>query len=694
LLRRHTWLIPLLLALLIAGLGRATYLAVGASIREQVGSGLTTILAAEVAALEIWNGDQLAIGRDVASDREAVSAVVGLVSLERGEDITARVASSPHTRALTLALLDKIRIHHFTGYRVVAPDLICLGSSDAEALGQKFGVGAEYTDRVLAGEALITQPLASRDEESPASPRGIMALLVPVRDDSDQVIAMVALGIDAARSFSRLLEAARTGASGETYVFSRDARMLSVSRFEGQLREIGLLPDDPAVGSFMNVLIRDPGGDLAAGFTPLLPPLSRPLTRMAESAVLGGTGADLDGYRDYRGVLVVGAWTFVEELGLGIATEIDILEAYAGLRALRARFAMMTGLLAVTALVMFVYSALLSRTRDRMERAQELGRYRVEHEIGRGGMGTVYKASHALLRRPTAIKLLRREQSTPKAIARFEREVQACSALEHPNTIAIYDYGQTPDGLFYYAMEYLEGVTLDACIDYAGALPDARVLRILEQIAGSIAEAHERGLIHRDLKPGNVMLCDRGGLPDFVKVLDFGLVRSLQREGDVALTDVHTLTGTPRYMPPEAIDSPARVDARSDLYQIGAIGYFLLTGRHVFDGDTLVEVLEQHVNVEPQRPSEVLGHPVLEPLEELILTCLSKTPDDRPENAGVLLAALRAIEVPTPWTDEDAAAWWDGWRRDHPETVSDPHSQLAPPTAPVDIGRRLRHDRS
>jgi len=320
------------------------------------------------------------------------------------------------------------------------------------------------------------------------------------------------------------------------------------------------------------------------------------------------------------------------------------------------------GLLLLGALGMFVYSFLAQRLRKQVDEARQLGRYRIESRIGRGGMGTVYLARHALLRRPTAIKVLNTERAGKEGIARFEREVQTTSALRHPNTVEIYDYGYTPDGTFYYAMEYLQGNTLSEIVGHDGPMPEARVVDILRQASGSIAEAHESGLIHRDIKPANLMLCERGGLFDFVKVLDFGLVRDQQQSQDAALTDVASLTGTPLFMPPEAVRAPETLDARGDVYQLGLVGYYLLTGRHLFTADAPMDVMLKHVHEAPVPPSEVLDKPISPELERLILDCLAKRPEDRPENAGALLHRLEECKVDGRWTQVDARRWWVGWR--------------------------------
>jgi eukaryotic-like serine/threonine-protein kinase len=295
--------------------------------------------------------------------------------------------------------------------------------------------------------------------------------------------------------------------------------------------------------------------------------------------------------------------------------------------------------------------------RERVRAATELGQYTLEEKIGEGGMGTVYRARHALLRRPTAIKLLSSQRSEQLQIQRFEREVQLTASLAHPNTIAIYDFGHTPDGVFYYAMEFIEGITLEDLIRHAGPQAAPRVAHILMQVCAALVEAHHVGLVHRDIKPANVMLSLRGCVADQVKVLDFGLVKELHAE-DVGTTAQNTILGTPLYLAPESISNPALVSARTDLYALGAVGYELLTGRPVFEGETIVDVCSKHLLAEPVPPSRNGGLDVPAGLERLIMACLAKAPDARPASAAALRDAIAELGLTTGWTPVDAEKWW------------------------------------
>ncbi len=313
----------------------------------------------------------------------------------------------------------------------------------------------------------------------------------------------------------------------------------------------------------------------------------------------------------------------------------------------------LTWLVAVAA-VATAGSAVIYGLRREVRHARQLGQYTLEEKLGEGGMGVVYRARHAMLRRPTAVKLLRPERMGEASVRRFQREVQLTAGLSHPNTVSVFDYGRTPDGVFYYAMEYLDGVTLDDLVAGDGPQPPSRVVHILRQVLGALAEAHGVGLVHRDVKPGNVILCERGGLPDVAKVVDFGLVKDLDDED--GLSHEATLVGTPHYLAPEAIRSPG-ADARADLYAAGAVAYYLLTGQRLFEGRTVIEICGHHLHTAPVPPSQRLGRPLPAALEAWVLACLAKDPAARPQTAALAAQALGRCGVPA-WSDDEARSWW------------------------------------
>jgi predicted Ser/Thr protein kinase len=472
------------------------------------------------------------------------------------------------------------------------------------------------------------------------------------------------------------------GNSGETYAFDKSGLFVSNSRFDESLILLGLLPDQENSHSILQLMARDPGGDMTQGFRPGTRRRELPLTRMAQDAVAGNSAVDVAGYRDFRGVKVVGAWKWLPDANMGVATEIEYAEAFRPLVILERTFWVLFTLLALAAAAIFVFTLLLARAHRRAQNAvveaRQVGQYKLEQKLGAGGMGVVYKGQHAMLRRPTAIKMLDVDKVTGGALERFEREVQITSQLNNPHTVAIYDYGRTPEGVFYYAMEYLDGIDLQSLIDGYGPQPVPRVIHILQQVCSSLYEAHSLGLVHRDIKPANIMLNRRGGEPDVVKVLDFGLVKAIDDRRQAGLTHDASLTGTPLYMSPEAIEFPNSVDARSDLYAVGAVGYFLLTGQSVFEAASVLELCQMHLDRAPVPPSERVDVKIPAELESALLACLEKSRAKRPQTARDLAALIARCAEANAWSIEDSDAWWGRHERREASGLGAP-AVAAPP---------------
>ncbi|MEL6897420.1 MAG: protein kinase, partial [Planctomycetota bacterium] len=657
--------LALLLITLVAGLlvGRV----VESSLQALIGKQLESVLRANVDALRLWYSDLENATQQIVADDQLRKAALRVLektqtpSTPFAEDVQRITMGGSTKDALGWALAD------LKG-RVVASDRSAL-------IGQRLPIPRDCIQRLELQPATVSRPISAPIplvDEGPLSRSGgpVILALASLRDGVVPRGYFVQL-INPLGRYEQLLSVARTGKSGETYAFDRGGRMLSQSRFEQQLRDVGLLVNDPLVSSILNVSIRDPGVDLVAGGKATLPRSEQPMTRMAARAVRvgisgGDDGAttpddtprsastvaqdsvakdsvaqdsiqrDLIGYRDYRGVSVVGVWTWLPQYQMGITTEIDAEEAFQPLRLLRGWFYLLIGLfvgLCVLAAVGLRFAKLLqakfSKTNQTLRR---LGQYDLESPIGNGGMGTVYRGQHKLLRRSVAIKVLEGGKIDRRSISRFEREVQLTSQLMHPNTIAIYDYGRTQDDTFFYVMELIEGTTIQELVNDDGAQPPARVIYLLRQVLSSLVEAHGQSLIHRDIKPANILISARSGLYDLVKLVDFGLVKEANQDA-TQLTNVETLTGTPLYMSPEAIRNASSVDARSDLYSVGAVGYFLLTGRHLFEAETIYDVCEKQLHQMPPRPSERLGIAIPQDLESIIMRSLEKDRNLRPRSA-------------------------------------------------------------
>jgi serine/threonine-protein kinase len=314
-----------------------------------------------------------------------------------------------------------------------------------------------------------------------------------------------------------------------------------------------------------------------------------------------------------------------------------------------------------------IYAAMvLSGLRSELHEARRFGQYQLVRRLGEGGMGEVYLAEHQLLKRPCALKLIKEEAGAdPIALARFEREVQSAAKLSHPNTIEIFDYGHTEDGTFYYVMEYLQGLSLSDLVRQAGPLPPGRVIYLFRQVCAGLAEAHALGLVHRDLKPGNVFVAVRGGESDVAKVLDFGLVKLTKDPGAAALTSDLTVSGTPLYMAPEQATADRSLDARADIYALGAMMYFALTGRPPFTGESAFAVMMAHGR-DPVEPPSKLRPGLPQDLERVVLLCLAKKPEERYRDVKTLGQALAACTSVAEWDAERADRWW----ADHAPTAA------------------------
>src|SRR3954453_10329182 len=332
--------------------------------------------------------------------------------------------------------------------------------------------------------------------------------------------------------------------------------------------------------------------------------------------------------------------------------------------------------------------------RKQVAEANELGQYILEEKIGGGGMGEVWRARHRLLIRPAAIKLIRPQTSgdAELLLRRFEREARATAALKSPHTVQLYDFGATEDGRLYYVMELLDGLDLDTLVRQYGPVPAERVVHILHQVCASLQDAHLNGLVHRDIKPANVVVSRAGTSFDFAKVLDFGLVK-LDTDGKaedeaVKLTSDGSTSGTPAFMAPEVVLGATETDHRVDLYALGCVGYWLLTGKLVFEGKSVVEVMFHHAHTRAPRPSTRSDLPIPAPLEDLIMVCLEKDPARRPSSAEAVSTRLDDVPLEKLWTVERAERWWATHRPADARPVAD--VLLSQEGRELRIGPRMR----
>jgi tRNA A-37 threonylcarbamoyl transferase component Bud32 len=668
-LSRQIWVWPIIAVTLLLAIGWGVHGSIEYTMQSNLRSQLETLRDVEVAMLRTWIVSHQNNAASVAGDTEVRQLTVSLLEslsdpslVEKSVTNESKIAAGQLVKQLGPAM----SAHDYDSFFIATRETV-VAAMRTEAIGMEIPEKFRHAiGKVFDGQTAVLPPFPSvlpQRDHSGRKRTGVpmMSVLAPIVDEHLQPVAALGLLIRPEKEFTRILQLGQLGQSGETYAFNREGLLLSNSRFDHDLILLGLLPDVEDSESILHLLVRDPGKDMTRGFRPKVRRGEMPLTRMAEAAVDGQTEADVVGYRGYRGVPVVGAWTWLDDYEFGVATEIDFAEAYRPLTILKRTFWGLLGLLAASAVAIFGFTVrvahLQRQAREAAIEARQLGQYKLEEKLGEGAMGVVYKGRHAMLRRPTAIKLLDADKVTDVSITRFEREVQVTSHLNHPNTVAIYDYGRTPEEVFYYAMEYLDGLDLQQLVDTYGPQPAGRVIYLLRQVCGSLYEAHSTGLVHRDIKPANIMLSRRGGEGDVIKVLDFGLVKA--RDGEHAsLDEDQSLAGTPLYMSPEAIQLPGSVDACSDLYALGAVGYFLLTGHPVFEADDLVELCRQHTSESPQPLSDRLGSPVPADLENAILACLEKDRSKRPQTARELANRLRQCAAAIEWTVDEADTWW------------------------------------
>jgi hypothetical protein len=597
-------------AVLLCGLGYWTYRAVENSLQELRAATMKSLLDAQVNALRVWVREEIGDAERIAREprvREAVAALAGLA--ERGA--TRAELCAGRARAQVEEVLRPL-------LREVGDSTFNITSPGGKLVATRFPeyCGLQVTNTqflpllvpVFRGESHFIRPF--RDSDRVASPPRLRAgdsfgwIATPVRDQNERVIAALGIAEPANGVLSAILAAGRPGETGDVFAFDEGGALLTPSRFEAN-RQFAM-------------------------------PGMRPETRegMALAPYRGGSGAE-----------VVGAWRWLDDLGLGIAIEIEAAEAYAPLRFLRTAFGVVFGAL-VIAVAAALYSGMsVLRLRGELGGQRKVGAYRLERIIGEGGLANVYLAHHDLLKRPCAIKLLKPARASDEMIARFEREVQSASRLSHQNVVEIYDYGRSTDGLFYYAMEYLDGINLGELVAREGPVPVVRATNILRQVCAGLAAAHAAGLVHRDIKPENLMIIQRGEGPETVKILDFGMVKKVDTEHSRDLTRGLRILGTPMYMAPERLRNPSDVDARTDIYAVGAVAFFMLSGKKVYESNDDLELTSRILNEVPPRVSQAASQPIPVELDLLVQACLEKRREDRPQRVADLIEALDSIAV-------------------------------------------------
>jgi serine/threonine-protein kinase len=674
LVETETWrnAATVVVALLLLALGSWAFNGVRDAIARAQVAGLDALLGSVVRGLDVWSHDRRIGAQRLAELPFVVRASQKLALAAR--DSTTAACGLPELEELHRLLPTEYASEEKVGYMLLDREGRVFATSQPIPCGTRMRSDAFRirVDRAVDGAVQFVrpQPDPTLGYTLPGETVVPMAwVLAPVRSPGGAVAAVLAIGSRADREFSRLFLAGRSTPTTDLYAFSEDGALLVPARLAADLIEAGHATERNGTAGVFTVAVRDPGVDLLDGHVPAGEAAARPLTQAAARAVAvrGTPGEDIQRgtleqpYRNYAGREVVGAWRWLPEYDLGVAAERSTAEAFAAMRYLQVSFAVIAGFIVLSLLAALTSGMSIARLRKQFGQLQKLGSYTLERPLSEGGMATIYLARHALLKRRTAIKVLKKTIGTDEFAHRFEREVQLVSQLRHPNTVQIYDFGRTSDGQPYYVMEYIEGVTLTGLVEHSGPVPPGRVIHILRQIAAALREAHSVGLVHRDVKPDNVMLCRRGE-DDFVKLLDFGLVKDVLRDETRDVTKQIRILGTPRFMSPERILNPSDVDARADVYAMGAVGFYLLTGHHAFEGEDSQDIANQVLHAPAPRVSASVPS-VPEALDALVAACLEKDRGKRPASAEAVIEALDRLSTRLSWTQRDAEAWWIAYRK-------------------------------
>ena len=581
-----------------------------------------SLLDAEANALQVWIREEISDAERIARDPRVREAVGELVRTAESGASRDEICAGNARAKLEEVLRPLLRDVGEATFNFVARSgrLLATRYPDHCGLSATKDRFLPLLEPVFAGASRFVRPVGDADRVagSPSTRTGppLAWVATPLRDAEGRVIGALGIAQPADAVFASILQATRPGGTGDAFAFDAKGAILTPERF----------------------------GERA------------PIAAHLDLAT--GRGAVLEPYPNLRGVPVIGAWRWLDEYGLGVAAEVEESQAYAPLRYLRLAFGAVFGALVIAVSAALAAALSVIRLRHQMGEARRLGPYLLEERIGEGGMADIYRARHNLLKRPCAVKLLKPSRATDEMIARFEREVQLASQLTHPNTVEVFDYGHA-SGTFYYAMEFLDGINAGQLIARQGALPVARALHLLRQVCAGLGEAHARGMVHRDIKPENIMVCRYGGEYDFAKILDFGLVKSVVEPHSRDLTRTLRILGTPLYMAPERLRNPADVDARADIYAVGALGFFLLSGKRMFEAPDDLALTSKVLNEEPPRVSTVAAQPIPLELDLLVQACVEKKREDRPQRITDLLEALDELVQANPWTQEDARSSWE-----------------------------------
>ncbi|WP_044211136.1 serine/threonine-protein kinase [Flammeovirga sp. OC4] len=466
----------------------------------------------------------------------------------------------------------------------------------------------------------------------------------------DQIEGVFNMSLVSKKTFGKLFRSTIHGNSSEVYAVNKKGQMLTTSRFLKDLQQSETLDFDTTKSSILNIELKVPNENESTA-------LYKIIHQDLNSSSPKFSGTLTEPYINYLGNEVIGAWVWFPAYQIGLIHEQNYSEFNRSIYLFDSTFLLIVFIAVILGVIVIRSNFKLDILRKKYTELQELGQYQLIEKIGEGGFGKVYKGEHRLLKKPVAIKLLKKELNGTDALDRFKKEVMVMASLDHPNTVKVYDYGTSDDGQFYYVMEYLNGISVESMLGNKHAISINRGIHILLKVCRSLEEAHLKGLLHRDIKPANIMICNQGGAYDIVKLLDFGLVKEMNTKVSQQ-TKINRIGGTPMFMAPERLHDPFNADTRQDIYAIGAVGLYMFSGKYI------VELISQKMLMGQDSIDNLLTEDIFKDISlppkliQLLFSCISFNVEERPKDIRSLIEALEVLGQEYPWSEKQAKEWW------------------------------------
>ena len=657
------------LPLLLIGVGLSYWISTRVQylLSQSVEKYLNETIDHRVADFNRWKKEKLADALVWSKNPEIVAPIAALVEITRNHspnnsELPKVLSAAPHGKDLERKLKFLVGSSEVK-YAVWDRRLLTICDWDQEEKPEILGEfvtanGASMLTPVLKGEAQLFLPKLGRavtEGYKVETKKPIVSVILPIEDDSGSVIAALLIrGYGLSDEYAELISSWNNENEenrSEVYLINNRGALLTQSRYESLFEQHEMHYD--AMSARKALLVLDPGVDLETSVPQKPPSAWRPTVMANELLKRGERGCNIEGYRNYVGKKVVGVWRWNRDHDIGFAFEMEYADAFSVAELVRNGLLLSCSFFTLGYIAFSVAAAMSTSSKRKLRDISEVGPYQVQELLGEGGMGRVYLAEHALLCRQSAVKVLTNGMDDLSVIGRFEREVQLASQLTHPNTISIYDFGRNQDGLFYYAMEFVNGAHLGQLVEFCGPIEPGRCIYILQQLCRALSEAHSAGVVHRDIKPQNIMVCNRGGEPDFVKLFDYGLVKSFAPRVSHDSSQTRIVVGTPRFMAPERLNSPWLADPRVDVYSVGALAYYLLTAQ-----------LPPLVTIEDGMDNQQIGVETLDlppdvvDFGEILSVCMAVEPSTRPSNMTSLIRELDELSTKFPWSRAESIDWW------------------------------------